>query len=138
MPAFRASPAATSRRALRLGRRLAALTLLLGAPLSGPAEQATPEAEPDSESWFVTAGGARVETPELDGLDCERMRALLDAIDASGYRDGAPKPQHEADMALFDYENRLSAAFYADCVRAHAEHAAPHAAFAAGYEPAGQ
>ena len=138
MPAFRASPAATSRRALRLRRRLAVLALLLGAPLSGHAEPATPDTATDAESWFVTAGGARIETPELDGLDCERMRALLDAIDASGYREGAPKPQHEADMALFDYENRLSAAFYADCVRAHAENAVPHAAFAAGYEPTGQ
>ncbi|MGF1658511.1 MAG: hypothetical protein ACFCUS_03725 [Rubrimonas sp.] len=126
MPARRARSA--------LSPPLAAIALLATAGLGfGAALSASAE-----EGWFVTAAGARIETPALAKLDCAAMRAVLDAIDASGYRAGAPEPHDAADAALFEYENRLSAGYYADCVRAHAEDAAPQAAFAAGYETAGQ
>lgn len=125
MPAHRARPAATR---ARRGLMAAAIVLDLGAAHAVEADAV----------WFTTAAGAKVETPPLEGLDCPAMRAVLAAIDASGYRADAPEPHDKADSALFDYENRLSAAYYADCVRAHAAQAAPHAAFAAGYESAEQ
>ena len=90
------------------------------------------------EGWFVTAAGVRIETPAIAGLDCAGMRAVLDAIDASGYRRDAPQPHDEADMALFEYEHMLSSAHYAECVRPSAEDAPPETAFSAGYEAAGQ
>ncbi len=88
--------------------------------------------------WFVTAAGVLVETPAIAELDCARMRAVLDAIDASGYRRDAPTPVDAADMALFDYEHTLSVAFYADCVQPSARDAEPQAAFSTGYDAADQ
>jgi hypothetical protein len=87
-----------------------------------------------TEGWFTTAEGVRLRTPAVDRLDCETMRAVLDAIDASGYRDGAPAPRHAADMALLEYEHRLSSAYYADCVRDAADSAQAEGAFRDGYE----
>jgi hypothetical protein len=109
---------------------LATLTAALGVII---AQAASADAR-----WFVTAAGVEIETPAIAELDCPRMRAVLDAIDASGYRRDAPEPLDEADMALFDYEHTLSAAFYADCVQPSARIAEPQAAFSAGYEAAGQ
>jgi hypothetical protein len=96
--------------------------------LSGPAFAA----EPDG---FVTAHGVRVATPPLALLDCPGMRAVLDAIDASGYRGTAPKPTDPADKPLMDYENRVSRHFYLTCVHAEAERAPTARAFGQGYRP---
>jgi hypothetical protein len=82
---------------------------------------------------FVTAQGVEVETPAVDTLDCEALRRVLDAIDATGYRGADPLPADEADMALMDYENRVSAAYYKACVHAEAEATPPQDAFVHGY-----
>lgn len=83
---------------------------------------------------FTTADGVAVPTPAPDALDCAGMRRVLDAIDASGYRRGAPRPEDAADMALLDYENRLSRAFYARCIQASAGEPAPLRAFEGAME----
>jgi hypothetical protein len=84
--------------------------------------------------WFTTAQGVRIETPAVADLPCGRMRGVLDAIDASLYRGDAPQPRETADTALFEYENRLSTAYYAECVRPMMDEIPPAAAFAAGFE----
>lgn len=86
------------------------------------------------EGYFTTADGVRLRTPAISSLDCPAMRVVLDAIDASGYRRGAPAPRHAADMALLDYEHRLSSAFYADCVRDATATAGLENAFRDGYD----
>lgn len=65
-----------------------------------------------------TAQGVAVATPAIASLDCPAMRAVLDAIDSSGYRGTRPEPLHSADRALLDYEHRLSTQYYARCVSA--------------------
>ncbi|TVQ56261.1 MAG: hypothetical protein EA355_07380 [Rhodobacteraceae bacterium] len=87
-----------------------------------------------AQEWFTTADGVRLPTPAIGGLDCQTKRAVLDAIDASGYRAGAPIPRHAADEPLLDYEHQLSRAFYADCVRAATTAAGLENAFRGGYE----
>jgi hypothetical protein len=105
-------------------RRLAAL---LGPALAlGSAATAQP-------SVFVTANGMTVDTPAIAGLDCDGLRRVLDAIDATGYRGADPLPADEADMALMDYENRVSAAYYETCVHAEAEATPAQDAFLRGY-----
>jgi hypothetical protein len=81
----------------------------------------------------VTADGVALALPAVAALDCPAMRAKLDEIDASGYRDGSPLPKHEADMALLDYENRLSGAYFTRCLRSDARAAEPGSAFVRGF-----
>ena len=94
----------------------------------------TPESAAAGER-FVTARGAAVATPPVEGLDCGDMRAVLDAIDATGYREGGPKPRDPADMALFEYEDRLSRAFYGGCVTSEAREADAEPTFRTGFGP---
>jgi hypothetical protein len=82
---------------------------------------------------FVTAQGVTVETPAVETLDCDALRRVLDAIDATGYRGTDPMPTDGADMALRDYENRVSARYYTACVHAEAEAAPAQDAFVRGY-----
>lgn len=82
---------------------------------------------------FVTAQGVAVETPAIGTLDCDGLRRVLDAIDATGYRGADPMPADEADMALMDYENRASATYYETCVHAPSQMAPPQDAFVRGY-----
>jgi hypothetical protein len=86
---------------------------------------------------YVTAAGIALRLPAVQALDCPEMRAKLDEIDASGYRDGSPLPKNEADMALLDYENRLSGAYYIRCLRMDARANAPDSAFSQGFAPIG-
>lgn len=79
---------------------------------------------------YVTAGGVALRTPPIAEIGCAEMEAVLDAIDASGYRGGAPRPKDDADMALLSYEDRLSRAFYARCV---AEGGLADGTFGAGF-----
>jgi hypothetical protein len=78
---------------------------------------------------FRTAAGVEVPTPALAGLDCAEMRRVLAALDASGYRGASPQPIDMADIALLEYENRLSAVFYQTCVEEPALAARPETAF---------
>ncbi|MEO1687103.1 MAG: hypothetical protein AAFU61_04270 [Pseudomonadota bacterium] len=63
----------------------------------------------------VTTGHAVAMTPP-DALDCDALALKLAEIDATGYRGAKPRPAHDEDMPLFDYENRVSNRYYADCV----------------------
>lgn len=85
-----------------------------------------------------TAQGVAVETPAIAGLDCMTMRAVLDAIDVSGYRGVQPEPHDAADQALLEYENRLSSHFYATCVRALTNSQQYSTAFTHGFGPEGR
>jgi hypothetical protein len=62
-----------------------------------------------------TANGAMVPTPDLATLDCPAMRAVLERIDRSGYRDASPVAEGEPDHALFEYENALTARYFKEC-----------------------
>lgn len=66
---------------------------------------------------FTLSTGVAIQLPPVEALDCASMRRMLDAIDQTGYRRGGPIPNDAADMALLDYENRLSRSFYRNCVR---------------------
>lgn len=83
----------------------------------------------------VTSAGVALSLPAVGALDCAGMRAKLDEIDASGYRDASPRPKDEADMALLDYENRLSGAYFMRCLRTDARADAPQRAFSDGFGP---
>ena len=94
----------------------------------------TPAAAASAGERHVTADGVTLRTPAVESIGCAEMRDVLDAIDASGYRDGVPKPRSEADMSLLAYENRLSRAFYARCVAPDAgAAAAARGAFEGGF-----
>ena len=82
---------------------------------------------------YHTAQGVAVETPAVATLDCPTMRAVLDAIDRSGYRGLRPEPLDGADRSLLDYENQLSAHFYATCVSALTRSQESSTAFAHGF-----
>jgi hypothetical protein len=85
------------------------------------------------EGRFTTAAGVALEIPAVAGLDCAGMRRVLDAIDASGYRRGGPDSVDPADVALLDYEDRLSAAYYQHCVEEPAHGAVSDSVFGLGY-----
>jgi len=90
--------------------------------------------------WFTTSAGHRIETPAVEGLECDGMERVLRAIDRTGYRRGKPKPFDSRDMPLYDYEHRLAAAHFALCARdsapeASRENGAPaDGPFMKGYE----
>ena len=84
---------------------------------------------------FTTAAGITLRTPAIDDLGCDGMRRVLDAIDASGYRGGAPRPKDDTDMALFRYEDRLSSAYYGRCVAGETRGAEAARAFSNGFGP---
>lgn len=66
-------------------------------------------------SEHVTADGRRIPMPDIASLECLEMMALLEQIDASGYRGNGPFPLRAADRPLYDYERALAARHYADC-----------------------
>jgi hypothetical protein len=82
---------------------------------------------------FVTSQGQRIDLPPMEGLDCERMSAVLDAIDETGYRGAMPRPDNAADLPLMRYEHRLSARYYARCVRERVRGMRSEDAFTQGY-----
>ncbi|GMG82223.1 hypothetical protein LNKW23_14360 [Paralimibaculum aggregatum] len=63
----------------------------------------------------VTEAGVRVEMPELAGLSCEEMRAVLWRLDRTGYRGQRVLDPSHPDWRVFVYEDRLAAALYFDC-----------------------
>lgn len=64
---------------------------------------------------FTTTTGASLELPAISSLDCDQSSQVLDRIDASGYRVGAPDRVHPADRPLMDYENEVSKFHYRAC-----------------------
>ena len=85
-----------------------------------------------------TAQGVAVAIPAIGDLDCLHMRSVLEAIDMSGYRGVQPEPHDPADSVLLEYENRLSAHFYATCVRALTNSLHSSTAFTHGFGPEGR
>jgi hypothetical protein len=88
-----------------------------------------------AEQSHTTAEGVVIAMPDLVTLDCGAMRAVLDEIDATGYRGAMPEPDHPADKPLLDYENRLSERYYAVCLKRQVEHRQSSEAFVHGYRP---
>lgn len=72
------------------------------------------------ETFIMTSGGLKVDTPPIQSLDCPQITAVLATIDATGYRDGSPTSIDPADAPLFAYESRLSVAQYESCDSASA------------------
>lgn len=68
---------------------------------------------------FITADRKMVPIPNIDAMveagDCTAMVEVLERIDASEYRAGRPGPKNIRDEPLFEYEQRLSIAFYQAC-----------------------
>lgn len=117
------------------GRSLAFMVWII---VSGTAATAQPGSADGYTARHVTAEGVAVVMPAVAALDCTAMRDKLDEIDASGYRDASPLPKNEADMALLDYENRLSGAYFTRCLRSNARTAEPDGAFARGFKAAAE
>ena len=65
---------------------------------------------------YETARGQRVTLSPISSLTCAEMEDMLARIDATGYREGRPRPIEAADAPLFDYESELSKALYERCV----------------------
>jgi len=59
--------------------------------------------------------GQGVAMPAPASLDCDALRRKLAEIDATGYRGARPRPAHDGDMPMLDYENRVSTLYYAEC-----------------------
>ncbi len=82
----------------------------------------------------LAANGAVVPMPEIARLGCRDMAEVLALIDRSGYRGPAPLPESHPDRGIFEYEDRLAAAYYHDCIMSGHSLDAPAAAFSRGFE----
>lgn len=82
----------------------------------------------------LSANGAVVAMPEIAGLSCRGMAETLRLIDESGYRGPVPLPQGHPDRPIFEYEDRLAATYYRDCIMAGHRLESPAPAFARGFE----
>ena len=117
--------------------RPAALLLALAAALPAglpSAQQAQNAVLPPDAPVAMAANGARVVMPAIEALDCPTMELVLRRLDLSGYRGIAPLPPDHPDRAIFDYENRLAAAYYFNCLAPAFREADPAEAFADGFE----
>ena len=68
-----------------------------------------------AEEMRTAANGASLPVPEIAGLSCVDMEAVLDRFTESGYRGLDPVPQGHADRPLYDYEDALAVAYYDRC-----------------------
>lgn len=82
----------------------------------------------------LASNGAVVPMPEIARLGCRDMAEVLALIDRSGYRGPAPLPEDHPDREIFEYEDRLAAAYYHDCIMSGHNLDAPAAAFSRGFE----
>ncbi len=64
---------------------------------------------------FVSSNGQELPAPEISGLDCAKMQALLDQYADSGYRGIDPIPASHDDHPIYTYEDLLARAHYAAC-----------------------
>lgn len=64
---------------------------------------------------ITASNGAKIQHSAVGAMHCEEIQARLDEIDNTGYRQNSPTPQNEADQALYNYERKLSVAFYWRC-----------------------
>ncbi len=98
--------------------RIVLLGLFLAVAQSGSAELSPPDAlDLDAAPrTHVTASGVEIELPDLEGLTCLEMRAVLRKLDLSGYRGRGLLGEGHPDYPLFAYEDRLASQLYIDCV----------------------
>lgn len=83
----------------------------------------------------IASNGAVIEMPEIAGLDCPGMERALRRIDLSHYRGPGPLPEGHPDWPIFDYEDRLSGAWYFTCTVDRHRLEDPGPAFSLGFEP---
>ncbi|MGB0505203.1 MAG: hypothetical protein ACPGGK_03320 [Pikeienuella sp.] len=64
---------------------------------------------------LTASNGVEIKHSPVGGMECEEIQTRLDEIDKTGYRDGSPTPTNEADGALYNYERKLSVAYFWRC-----------------------
>lgn len=106
------------------------MALLAAAAMLAPLSDAVP----DEIEKALAANGAVVAMPRIAGLSCREMAETLRLIDESGYRGPVPVPQGHPDRPIFEYEDRLAATYYRDCIMAGHRLESPTPAFARGFE----
>jgi hypothetical protein len=114
---------------VRVATAICAAIAALGLSAAGsqtPADAAVPRA--------VASNGAVIDMPDIAGLDCPGMERALRRIDLSRYRGPEPVPQGHPDWPIFDYEDRLSAAYYKSCTLERHRLDDPGPAFSSGFE----
>jgi hypothetical protein len=114
----------------RKGWAIASVLLALGAASGGRAQLADAAAP-----RALASNGAVVIMPDIATLDCDGMAKVLHRIDLSNYRNAAPVPEGHPDRAIFDYEDRLSIAYYRRCGLGESRLEDPGPAFASGFAP---
>lgn len=82
----------------------------------------------------LASNGAIVAMPEIAGLSCSDMAEVLGLIDQSRYRGPEPVPEWHPDRKIFEYEDRLSAAYYRTCILSGHRLEDPGPAFSQGFE----
>lgn len=115
---------------------LAAGTGLLLAPAVWPSDGSERHAaQQNPVPRALASNGAVVPMPEIAGLDCPGMARALERIDRSRYRGPRPVPEGHPDRDIFEYEDRLAAAYYRECILAAHGLQDPSPAFSQGFEP---
>lgn len=115
---------------------LAAGTVVMLAPAAGTTGgSGSQAAQRHPVPRALASNGAIVPMPEIAGLDCPGMALALERIDRSRYRGPQPLPEDHPDRQIFEYEDRLSAAYYRDCILAAHGLENPTPAFSQGFEP---
>ena len=62
-----------------------------------------------------TSNGFTIEPRPVEQLSCGELSEQLSTIDETGYRSGGPLPANGSDEAVYDYELKLSVAFFWRC-----------------------
>lgn len=117
---------------VRLAAAVTAAALAAGSAPARAQENPPPVLPPDA-PIAVAANGAHVPMPAIEALDCPTMQLVLRRLDESGYRGVAPLPADHPDRPIFEYENRLAARYYFNCIVPAHRAADPTAAFADGF-----
>ena len=63
----------------------------------------------------VSSTGIVLAMPKIDDLDCSERSDILNEYLVSGYRESAPLGPGHPDRIIFEYENRLSQAYFMEC-----------------------
>jgi hypothetical protein len=64
---------------------------------------------------LTASNGTKIQHTPVGSMVCKDIESQLDEIDNTGYRQGSPTPTNEADDALYNYERKLSVAYYWRC-----------------------
>lgn len=68
-----------------------------------------------AQGMLLTSNGEAIESHPAETLTCGELTEKLNAIDETGYRSGRPEPSDTADLALYEYERKLSVEFFWRC-----------------------